>query len=74
MGAILALGARRDPTTAVPLALCALAHPVDLQQGLHILEAIDGMPPGPDRAAALRMLGEHPGAIMRRRATGLLEP
>jgi hypothetical protein len=73
MSAIIALGGRGDDAAAVPLALCALAHPVDVVQAQQVLTSIDQLPAGAERSAALRMLQEHPARVVRRRAATLLQ-
>lgn len=74
MMAILALKGRSDPETAMPLALCAQAFPVDAVQSLEIVRAIDGMPhEAPQRLGALRNLTTHESQLVRtaaRRALG----
>ncbi|MCU0259741.1 MAG: hypothetical protein MUE78_01855 [Ilumatobacteraceae bacterium] len=74
MMAILALKGRLEPDTAMPLALCAQAYPVDVVQGMEILRAIEALAAdAPQRQAALRNLTTHPSRLMRDRAAELLE-
>ncbi len=61
MAAIIALGLRGEVSAALPLADCALAFPVDLIQGLQIVQALAGLPAGTERSQALHRLCQHPG-------------
>lgn len=60
MGAIISLGNRREPQAAVPLAECALAHPIDVVQALAIVEALRTIEPSLERDRALDLLANHP--------------
>lgn len=73
MGAIISLGNRREPQAAVPLAECALAHPVDVVQALAIVEAIHNIQPSPERDRALTLLADHPARAVRRAVVRALE-
>ncbi|MBO9324540.1 MAG: HEAT repeat domain-containing protein [Roseiflexus sp.] len=66
MGAIISLGNRRDPRAALPLAECALAHPVDVVQALAVVRALHAIPLAPERDMALDMLATHPARTVRR--------
>lgn len=66
MGAILSLGNRGEARAAVPLARCALAHPIDVVQALEIVRSLGKLPTGPERAAALQLLLHHPARAVRR--------
>jgi HEAT repeat protein len=66
MGAIISLGNRRDPRAALPLAECALAHPIDVVQALAIVRALHAILPAPERETALDMLAAHPARAVRR--------
>ncbi|ABU59951.1 MULTISPECIES: HEAT repeat domain-containing protein [Roseiflexus] len=70
MGAIISLGNRREPRAAVPLAECALAHPVDVVQALAIVEAIRNLQASPERDEALNLLASHPARVVRRAVAG----
>jgi hypothetical protein len=72
MGSIIALGKRRDPRAARPLAECALAFPVDVVQGLEILEALARMPAGPEKQTALTRLTRHPAGAVQKEAGRIL--
>jgi hypothetical protein len=72
MMAIIALEGRVEPDTSVPLALCALAFPLDVVQAMEILRALRAMPPSPQKRAGLRMLAEHPSRPVANRAARLL--
>jgi len=61
MAAIIALGLRGEASAALPLADCALAFPLDMVQGLQIVQALAGLPAGPERTQALHRLCQHPG-------------
>jgi len=68
MGAILTLGNQGEVRAALPLARCALAHPIDVVQSLEIIRSLSKLPHGPERAAALGLLLEHPARAVRRAA------
>jgi HEAT repeat protein len=65
MAAIISLGNRREPVAAMPLAECALAHPIDVVQALEIVQSVRKLPAGPERATALAMLAQHPARAVR---------
>jgi len=70
--AIIALGWRGEGETAQALARCALHHPIDLVEGLQVIESLRGIRDAPARRNALRMLAErHPARAVRRRAAEL---
>ena len=60
MRAILSLGHRGEPWTAVPLAASALAHPTDPVESRAILASLLRFP-----EEALDMLAEHPSRLIR---------
>lgn len=60
MVAITALGLRAEPVAAAALAACAMAAPVDVIQGLAVIESLRRMPAGNERKAALTRLVKHP--------------
>ncbi len=66
MSAIISLGNRREPQAAIPLAECALAHPVDVVQALAIVAALCNIQPSPERNRALELLASHPARAVRR--------
>jgi len=68
MGAIITLGNQRDDRAAMPLAQCALRHPVDIVQSLEILRSLQKLPRGKERDAALAMLQNHPSRPIRDRS------
>lgn len=68
MGAIISLGNRREPRAAIPLAECALAHPIDVVQALAIVDALRTIEPSPERDRALTLLAGHPARAVRRAA------
>lgn len=65
MAAIISLGYRGEAVAAIPLANCALAHPIDIVQALEIVASISRLPPGPERAQALALLANHPAQSIR---------
>ena len=60
MISIEALGRLGDPDAAMPLAQCALAHPVDVTQGLAIISALAKLRRDDSWPGAVRMLCDHP--------------
>lgn len=70
MGAIISLGNRREARAAVPLAECALAHPIDVVQALAIVEALWNIAPSPERDQPLNLLAGHPARAVRRAVAG----
>ncbi len=68
MGAIITLGNQRDERAALPLAQCALRHPIDIVQNLEILRSLRKLPCGTGRDAALAMLQNHPSRPIRDRS------
>ncbi len=71
IGAIVSLGNRRDPRAALPLAECALTHPVDVVQALAIVRALRIIPSTPERDTALDMRAAHPARAVRRAVSHL---
>ncbi len=71
MAAIISLGNRREPLAAVPLAECALAHPIDVVQALEIVRSVRKLPVGPERATALTLLAQHPARAVREAVAAL---
>ncbi len=73
MRAIIALGKRGDPQAAVPLVSCALRHPIDVVEGLEIVEGLRRLHPGGARSKALsRLAHDHPAHAVRRAAAAAL--
>jgi HEAT repeat protein len=70
IGAIISLGNRREPRAAVPLAECALAHPIDVVQALAIVAALRTISPSSERDQALELLAGHPARAVRRAVAG----
>lgn len=68
MGAILTLGNQAEVRAAIPLAQCALAHPIDVVQSLEIVRSLHKLPTSPERAVALALLIDHPARAVRRAA------
>jgi len=72
MRAIIALGWRGERETAQALVRCALRRPVDVVEGLQVIESLRGIQDAPARRSALRMLVErHPARAVRLRAAEL---
>ncbi len=65
MSAIISLGNRGDVKAAIPLAECALAHPLDIVQGMAIMESLCRLPWGQEKQAALELLSRHPSRLIR---------
>lgn len=74
MAAIITLGNRREPQAAVPLAACALAHPIDVVQALEIVRSVRKLPTGPERAMALALLAQHPARAVCEAVAALTSP
>jgi HEAT repeat protein len=76
MRAIIALGWRGEPETAEALVACALRHPLDVVQGLEIINSLDQMKDAMVRQATLSIVhAQHPAHAVREgaaRALGLL--
>lgn len=65
MGAILSLANQKRPEAAGPLADCAARYPVDVVQGMAVLEAIERLPSGSEKREALEKLSHHPAHAVR---------
>lgn len=66
MGAIIALGKRRETAACAALLHCALVWPGDVIQGLEIVRALCAMRPAAEAEHALARLGdEHPAHAIR---------
>ncbi len=69
MRAIIALGNRGNPRAADPLVQCALRHPIDVVQGLEIVNALRRLHPGSVQSKALVHLArDHPAHAVRQAA------
>lgn len=66
--AIIALGWRREPEAAQALAECALRHPIDVVQGLEVVESLRIIDGDPGREALERLARDHPAHAVRARA------
>jgi hypothetical protein len=66
MGAIISLGKLKEVKAAVPLAQCALEHPIDIVQGLEIIRALRQMHFTREVEQGLKMLSKHPARAIRR--------
>ena len=70
--AIIALGWRGESATAQALARCVLRHPVDVVEGLQVLENLRGIQDAAARRRVLGMLAERrPARAVRRQAAEL---
>jgi len=73
MRAIIALGWRGEPETAEALVACALRHPLDVVQGLEIVNSLDQMKDAMVRQAALSAVhAQHPAHAVREGAARAL--
>jgi predicted RNA-binding protein with PUA-like domain len=68
MGCILTLGNQRNLKAAIPLAECALLHPVDVWQDMEIIRSLKKLPICPETKTAYKMLLEHPARVIREEA------
>ncbi len=72
MGAVLSLQNHRRDGAAGPLAECAMNWPIDVVQGMAVVEAIAKLPDGAEKTAALRQLQQHEAHAIRVAAGELL--
>ncbi|NOX80211.1 MAG: HEAT repeat domain-containing protein [Deltaproteobacteria bacterium] len=73
MRAIIALGKRGDPQAADPMVRCALRHPIDVVEGLEIVDGLRRLRPGGARSKALDCLArDHPAHAVRQAAAEAL--
>jgi hypothetical protein len=73
MRAIIALGWRGEPETAEALVACALRHPLDVVQGLEIVNSLDQMQDARVRQTALSTVqAQHPAHAVREGARRVL--
>ncbi|MDP1610417.1 MAG: HIT family protein [Sulfuritalea sp.] len=69
MRAILALGLRQQPEVAAALLACALRHPVDIIEGLEIVNSLSHLDHGrPARSALETLVADHPAHAVREAA------
>lgn len=69
MRAIIALGLRGEEETALPMAECAFRHPMNIEEGLEVIERLSDFTPSPDVLLALRMLSDHKAHAVQEAAT-----
>jgi magnesium transporter len=67
---IIRLGRQGDVQAAIPLAECALAHPLDVVQGREIIRSVRQLPVGRETAMAFSMLASHPARSIREAVIG----
>ncbi len=73
MRAIIALGKRGDQQAAAALVRCALRHPIDVVEGLEIVDSVRRLRPGGVRSKALGCLArDHPAHAVRHAAAQAL--
>lgn len=72
MGSIISLGKLKEVKAAIPLAQCALKHPIDIVQGLEIVRALEAMDLESEVKQALKMLSKHPARIIRRNVRAII--
>ncbi|PKY10927.1 hypothetical protein B1757_07090 [Acidithiobacillus marinus] len=65
MGAILSLANQGRADAAGPLADCAIQYPVDVVQGMAVLDAMERLPASPEKREALEKLSHHPAHAVR---------
>lgn len=71
--AIIALGWRGEGETALALVWCALRHPVDVVEGLQVIESLRNIHDMAARQSAVQLLAErHPARVVRERAADVL--
>ena len=73
MRAVIALGWRGEPDTADDLAACALRHPLDVVEGMEIINSLVRLQEGRTARVALSVLKErHPAHAVREQAARAL--
>lgn len=65
MRAIIALGLRREAETAIPMAECALRHPLNVEEGIEVVNALKNFHAFPGRQHAMEMLTHHSAHAVR---------
>ncbi len=66
MRAIIAIRLRGDAEAVLPLAECALRHPLNLEEGIEIVRALEGFRLSSDGRRAMEMLANgHPAHAVR---------
>lgn len=73
MGSIIALGKRKVPTTAVPLAQCAVNFPTQITQNIQIIECLKDFPHSHERSQALHLLCQHRSKPIAKQAKRVLQ-
>ena len=56
MRTIIAIGLRRDAEASLALAECALRHPLNVEEGIEVVNALKSFLPSPDALGALEIL------------------
>ena len=73
MGAIIALGGKRDDRAASPLVDCAFAWAFDVWQGIEIIRSLRQLPwTDKTRSALKRLRDAHPAGPLRRAASAAI--
>jgi len=74
MRAIIALGLRREADVSLALAGCTLRHPLNVEEGIEVVHALNGFLPSPVAQRALEILArEHGAHAVRERARTALQ-
>ncbi len=68
MRAIISLGLRGEAGTALPMAECAIHHPMNIEEGLGVIERLRHFAPSPEVFSALEMLSRHEAHAVREAA------
>lgn len=68
MRAIIALGLRGEEGTALPMAECALRHPMNIEEGLEVIERLKNFASLPEVFSTLRILANHQAHAVREAA------
>ena len=68
MRAIISLGLRGEAGTALPMAECALRHPLNIEEGLEVIERLRHFAPSPEVFSSLQMLLKHEAHAVREAA------
>ncbi len=73
MRAIIALGLRGEEGTALPMAECALRHPMNIEEGLEVVERLKNFAPFPEVFSALGILANHEAHAVQEAATKAMQ-
>ena len=73
MRAIIALGLRGEEGTALPMAECALRHPMNIEEGLEVIERLKNFAPSPEVFSALGILANHEAHAVQETATKAMQ-